>query len=157
MSDWPTSAVLARLRAAIAVRGAPAHPDAVAPVLEGRLDPTARESINALGETISAELRSAESAFSYYTIEGLFIALTPLGMMAAAFALLQVLSGDHGELPPDVDPALLDPWKELAPFQALLCDQHEGHDHDPLTAAEECRRALWHLGQAYTAATRSAS
>lgn len=148
--------LLARLRAQVAERGAPEHPDAVAPVLRGELDPTARESTNRIGETISAELRSAESALAYYTIEGLFIALTPLGMMAAAFALLQILSGDHGELPADIDAGLLDPWQELAPFQALLCEPHDGHDHEALTAAEECRRALWHLGQAYKAATEAA-
>ena len=145
-----------QLRAQVAERGVPPHPDAVAPVLDGRRDPTARESTNRHGETISAELRSAESALAYYTIEGLFIALTPLGMMAAAFALLQCLSGDHGELPADVDASMLDPWKELAAFQALVCEPHEGHDHECLTAAEECRRALWHLGQAYNAATEAA-
>lgn len=140
------------LEDAIRERGMPPHPDAVAPILDGQLDPTARESTNTHGETITAELRSVESAYAYYTIEGLFVALTPLGMMAAAFGLLQVLSGDHGELPDGVDPAMLDAWKELAPFQALVCEPHEGHDHEALTCAEECRRALWHLGQAYETA-----
>lgn len=128
------------------------HPDAVAPILEGKLDPTARESTNDLGETIDAELRSIESALAYHTIEGLFIMLTPLGAMAAAFALLQFLSGDHGELPEGVDPRMVDPWGELAPFGEIVCAPHEGHDHEPLTTREECRRALWHLENAYAAA-----
>lgn len=137
------------LERSVAESGRPPHPNAVAPVLDGQLDPTARESTNSLGETISAELRSVESALAYHTMEGLFVALTPLGMMAIAYGMLQVLSGDHGELPEGVELAELDPWGELAPFQATLAPQHEGHEHERLTCAEECRRALWHLEQAY--------
>lgn len=144
--------LLEHLKDAVRERGMPPHPDAVAPALEGRLDPTARDSQNSHGETITAEQRTLESALAYYTIEGLFIALTPGGMMAAVWSLLQALSGDHGEVPAGIDPAMLDPWKELAPFQGLVCKPHEGHDHEALTAAEECRRALWHLENAYAAA-----
>ena len=139
------------LEQAIAERGAIPHPDAVAPILAGQLDPTARESTNRYGETITAELRSIESAFSFYTIESFFIGLTPLGMICVAYAMLQILAGDFGELPEAIDPATLDPWHELAAFRETLAPEHEGHDHDRLTCAEECRRALWHLSQAYEA------
>jgi len=148
----PGDLLRGHLERAVQESGRPAHPDVVAPVLEGRLDPTARSSENRLGETISAELRSVESALAYYTVEGLFIAMTPLAMLAVAHAMLQCLSGDHGELPEGVSAASLDPWGELAPFQVLLAPEHEEHDHDRLTCGEECRRALWHLEQAYQAA-----
>lgn len=143
----PEQSLREYLEQAIAESSRPLHPDLV-PILNGELDPTARASTNRHGETISAELRSLESALGYYTIEGLTIALTPLGMMAVAFQMLQILSGDHGEIPEGVDAAMLDPWGELAGFQALPVRD----DAEPSTAGEECRRALWHLGRAYAAA-----
>lgn len=147
------SDLLASLRRAVDERGIPPHPDVVAPILHGNPDPTSRASTTSFDETITRLQRSEESALAYYTIEGLFVALTPAAMCAVAFCMLQILSGDHGgELPEGVTLAQLDVWGELREFQPLVTAPHEGHDHEPLTAAEECRRALWHLSNAYEAA-----
>lgn len=141
--------MMAALRDALGSRDA--HPDIVAPALEGKTDPTARPNP---AVPLTARERTLEAAATYQHVENLFIGLTPLGMAAVAFAMLQHLSGDNGEMPDGVTAEMLDPLGELAAFQALVCDQHEGHDHEALSAGEECRRALWHLSLAYDAALK---
>lgn len=143
-ADAAAKRMLAGVRALVEETGRPMHPD-VAAILDGGVDPTARSSENRHGEVLTAELRSAESAGSYYAIEGCVIGLTPLGMLDVAFQMLQILSGDHGELPDGVDAAMLDPWGELAPFQGTVIPDHD--DEGDVTLAEECRRAFWHVGR----------
>lgn len=160
MIDASSEGLRGHLEQAVREGVRPPHPEVVAPVLEGRLDPTARASENRHGETISAELRSVESALAYYTVEGLFIALTPLGMIAVAHAMLQCLSGDHGELPEGVTLEGLDPWGEIAPFQALRPRRNPPSDYPvsdgglvtlpllyegPDFYCPDCRRLLVHV------------
>lgn len=103
-------------------------------VLDGWVDPTARDYEKPDGEIITARERTIFSTSSYYAAEGFMGTLTPLAMIQWSAAMLMFLALTDEEIRNGLYGVPADPWGELAEL--------------PEEARKEFGRALWHVDEA---------